>query len=131
MRSPRPLKSRRFALQALLSAALLIVVASSIPPIAARPIDSTAALIAAGTYKLAAPLEPKAGMKLKGAGIDKTIITHVTGWKPSTKTLSDPEMTIEGLDMSVYLIRFQNNLISKPSHSQRIIAQDKKICHSG
>lgn len=122
MRSPSPLKSRRFALQALLSTAFLITVASSLPPTTARPIDNTAALvaavrdgkagatieIAAGTYKLAAPLEPKAGMKLKGAGMNKTIITHVPGWKPSTKTLPDPEMTIEGLDTSAYLIRLQD-----------------------
>jgi Right handed beta helix region len=125
MRPLSPLKSRRFALQALLSTALLITVASSIPPIAARPIDSTAALVAAvrdgkegatieiapGIYQLAAPLEPKAGMKLKGAGMNKTIITHALGWKPSTKTLPDPEMTIEGMDTSAYLIRLQDKAV--------------------
>ncbi|MFT5108881.1 MAG: hypothetical protein ACI9UA_004525 [Pseudoalteromonas tetraodonis] len=31
--------------------------------------------IAAGTYNLAAPLEPKPGMQLTGAGAEKTILT--------------------------------------------------------
>jgi Right handed beta helix region len=120
MRHPRSLKSRRFALKAFLSAALLIVVAcASQPPLAKSSIDSTAALVAAvrdgkegatieiapGTYELEAPLEPKARMTIKGAGMDKTIITHAASWKPSTQTLPDPEMTIEGLDTRAYLIR--------------------------
>jgi len=61
--------------------------------------------IAAGTYELGAMLELKAGMTLKGAGIDKTILTHTKAWKPSTKTLPDPEMKLEGLDTEAYLIR--------------------------
>ena len=58
--------------------------------------------IAAGTYELDAPLEPKAGMTLKGAGMDKTILTHTTDWKPSTKTLPDPEMKTVGMDTVSY-----------------------------
>ena len=61
--------------------------------------------IAAGTFELSAPLEPKSGMTLKGAGMDKTIITHVSSWKPSSKTLPDPEMRTQGLDTSAYLVR--------------------------
>ncbi|MBC8166394.1 MAG: hypothetical protein H7Y20_11045, partial [Bryobacteraceae bacterium] len=64
--------------------------------------------IAAGTYELEAPLEPKTGMTLKGAGMDKTIITHVANWKPSTKTLPDPEMKTAGLDSHAYLIRLKD-----------------------
>ena len=64
--------------------------------------------IAAGTYELDAPLEPKSGMALKGAGMDKTIITHVANWKPSTKTLPDPEMKTAGLDSHAYLIRLKD-----------------------
>lgn len=85
-------------------------------------VDSTAALIAAvrngaegatieiaaGAFDLEAPLEPKTGMTLKGAGMDKTIITHVAGWKPSTKTLPDPEMTTKGMDTQAYLIRLKD-----------------------
>lgn len=70
--------------------------------------ENTAIEIAAGTYELEAPLEPKAGMTLKGAGMDKTIITHVASWKPSTKTLPDPEMKTAGLDSRAYLIRLQD-----------------------
>jgi nitrous oxidase accessory protein len=64
--------------------------------------------IAAGTYELDAPLEPKAGMTLKGAGMDKTIITHTAGWKPSTKTLPDPEMKTAGMDTTAYLVRLKD-----------------------
>lgn len=86
---------------------------------AGETIDSTIALVAAvrdgaegatieiglGTYQLAAPLELKPGMTLKGAGIGKTIITHTADWKPSTLTLPDPEMKTAGLDSRAYLIR--------------------------
>lgn len=61
--------------------------------------------VAAGTYELEAALELKAGMTLKGAGIDKTILTHAAGWRPSTSTLPDPEMTMKGLDATAYLLR--------------------------
>jgi len=88
----------------------------------AAPVDNVAALvaavregaegatieIAAGTYELEAPLEPKARMTLKGAGMDKTIITHVAAWKPSTKTLPDPEMTTKGMDTQAFLIRLKD-----------------------
>jgi nitrous oxidase accessory protein len=65
--------------------------------------------LAAGTYKLDATLELKARMTLKGAGMDKTIITHSDRWKPSTKSLPDPEMTLDGLDADAYLIRIQRD----------------------
>jgi hypothetical protein len=65
--------------------------------------------IAAGTYRLDAPLEPRAGMSIRGAGIDKTIITHAAGWRPPTSTLPDPEMKTAGMDTRAYLIRLQDN----------------------
>ena len=64
--------------------------------------------IAAGTYKLSAPLEPRMGMTLKGAGADKTIITHTAEWEPSVKTLPDPEVKTKGMDSHAYLIRIQD-----------------------
>ena len=90
--------------------------------LAAEPIATTDALVAAvrdgaegatielsaGTFELAAPLEPKAGMTITGAGMDKTIITHVADWKPSTKSLPDPEVRTQGLDSHAYLIRLQD-----------------------
>jgi hypothetical protein len=63
--------------------------------------------IAAGTFELEAPLELKAGMTLKGAGMDKTFITHAAKWKPSTATLPDPEMKTKGMDTQAYLIRMK------------------------
>jgi len=96
-----------------------------VPPsfgIAEQAVDNAAALLAAvrngaegttidipaGTFELDAPLEPKAGMTLKGAGLDKTILTHSAGWKPSTKTLPDPEMKTAGMDTNAYLIRLKD-----------------------
>ena len=89
--------------------------------IASAAIDTAAALVTAvrdgaegatieiapGTFELEAPLELKAGMTLKGAGMDKTILTHTAAWKPSTKTLPDPEMTTKGMDTQAYLIRLK------------------------
>ena len=33
--------------------------------------------LAAGRYELTAPLRPKTGMTLRGAGMNKTILTHI------------------------------------------------------
>jgi len=68
-------------------------------------VEGTTIEIGAGTFELDAPLEPKAGMTLKGSGQDRTIITHKSGWKPSVKTLPDPEMKTAGMDTYAYLIR--------------------------
>jgi len=68
--------------------------------------------IAPGVYQLEAPLEPTSGVTLQGAGIDQTIITHVKAWKPSTKTLPDPEMKTKGMDTYAYLIRLQDKASS-------------------
>jgi len=64
--------------------------------------------ISAGTFVLKAPLEPKAGMTITGAGAGKTIITHDPAWKPSTSTLPDPEMKTQGMDTKAYLLRLQD-----------------------
>lgn len=71
--------------------------------------DGQTVEIAPGTYELAEPLELKTGVTLRGAGMDETILTHVTGWNPSTATLPDPEMTTKGLDRHAYLIRLNDN----------------------
>ncbi len=65
--------------------------------------------VAAGTFELNTPLELKARMTLKGAGIDKTILTHAASWQPSANTLPDPEMKLEGLDTDAYLIRLKRD----------------------
>lgn len=91
-------------------------------PVEGQSVDNAAALvaavrngaegstieIAAGTYELEAPLEPKQGMTLKGGGMDKTIITNAPGWKPSTQTLPDPEMKTAGMDTNAYLVRLKD-----------------------
>ncbi len=88
----------------------------------ATPIITTEALVAAvrdgaegsiieigpGTFELNAPLEPKAGMTLKGAGMDETVLTPVASWNPSTDSLPDPEVKTKGLDSYAYLIRLQD-----------------------
>ena len=102
--------------------ALVLILAAAPLPAAVVPVDTAAALVAAvrsgeegatieigaGVFELEAPLEPKARMTLKGAGMDKTIITHAAGWKPDAKTLPDPEMTTKGMDTHAYLIRLQD-----------------------
>lgn len=65
--------------------------------------------VAAGTFELDAPLELKAKMTLKGAGMDNTTLTHTKGRKPSAKTLPDPEMKMDGLDTDAYLIRIKRD----------------------
>lgn len=65
--------------------------------------------LAEGTFELDASLELKGKMTLKGAGMDKTILTHTKAWKPATKTLPDPEMKLEGLDTAAYLIRIKRD----------------------
>jgi nitrous oxidase accessory protein len=61
--------------------------------------------IAPGTYELEAPLELKARMTLQGAGMDRTVLTHVAAWKPTTDALPDPETTTKGMDTRAYLVR--------------------------
>ena len=102
---------------------LIIITLSPGLALAAAPVTTAAELgaavrdgkegatieVAAGTYELDAPLELKAKMTLKGAGIDKTILTHTKARKPSTKTLPDPEMRLDGLDADAYLVRIQRD----------------------
>jgi nitrous oxidase accessory protein len=64
--------------------------------------------IAAGTFEIDAPLEPKSGMTITGAGMDRTIITGTATWKPSTSTLPDPEMRTKGMDTNAYLLRLKD-----------------------
>ncbi|MEZ6055403.1 MAG: right-handed parallel beta-helix repeat-containing protein [Planctomycetaceae bacterium] len=103
--------------------AFVLLNAIPLSRLAAEPVHTTAALISAvklgaegatievaeGTYELDEPLELKARMTLKGAGMDKTILTQTSNRKPSSKTLPDPEMKLEGLDTDAYLIRLRRD----------------------
>jgi nitrous oxidase accessory protein len=71
--------------------------------------EGTVIEIAPGTYELTGPLEPKSGMTLKGAGMERTILTAAAGWKPPLATLPDPEMKTEGMDTRAYLIRLRDH----------------------
>jgi hypothetical protein len=101
---------------------LFLFSAAILSAVDAAPVTSTDALVAAvkdgaegskieitaGTFLLKAPLEIKAGMTLSGAGAGKTVITNDPSWKPSLKTLPDPEMKTEGMDTHAYLLRLND-----------------------
>lgn len=109
-------------MRTLRSAALLLVLASPAAA-AAAPVATTAELVAAvraakdgdtvevaaGTFALDAPLDLKAGMTLKGAGMGKTVLTGTPGRRPAAKSLPDPEMRLDGLDTDAYLIRLKRD----------------------
>lgn len=61
--------------------------------------------LAAGTFELTQTLVLPAGTTLVGAGIDATTLTAAESWRPSTRSLPDPEMKKQGLDTDAYLIR--------------------------
>ena len=65
--------------------------------------------LAEGTFKLTQPLDLKSGVALKGAGIEKTIITNAEGWQANPATLPDPETNHAKFDRTGYLIRCVND----------------------
>lgn len=71
--------------------------------------EGTTVEIAPGTYAIPATLELKAGLTLRGAGMDRTILTGADGWDPATAALPDPEMRLEGLDTNAYLVRVKRD----------------------
>jgi hypothetical protein len=104
------------------SISLVLLVFTTASALAGEAVTTSAALIAAirdgaegstitiaaGTFEIAAPLEPKSGMSITGAGMDQTIITGTADWKPPTSTLPDPEMRTKGLDSNAYLLRLKD-----------------------
>ncbi|MDX2021712.1 MAG: hypothetical protein SF187_15830 [Deltaproteobacteria bacterium] len=66
--------------------------------------------IAAGTFELTAPLTPKPGMKLKGAGAGNTIIKNAAAWAPGNAGLqSDEGATRTAIQCKSYLINLGEN----------------------
>ena len=63
--------------------------------------------IPAGRFVIDQQLRPKAGMTIKGAGMNKTILVPIPTWKPSVKTLPDPETNVSKMDTSGYLIQLE------------------------
>ncbi|MEM8668078.1 MAG: right-handed parallel beta-helix repeat-containing protein [Planctomycetota bacterium] len=65
-------------------------------------------LIGEGVFELSAPLEPKAGMTIQGAGKNKTIITHSSDWNPGTRHLPDSEVNTQRINSRAYLFRLSD-----------------------
>ena len=64
--------------------------------------------LAAGTYRLPRQLVLTSGVTLKGAGVDKTILTNAEGWKANPATLPDTETDHEHFDRTGYLVRLDH-----------------------
>jgi nitrous oxidase accessory protein len=64
--------------------------------------------LAAGTFALKQTLELPGGVTLKGAGMEKTIVTGAAEWKAATDTLPDPETNVKKFDRSGYLLRLES-----------------------
>lgn len=91
----------------------------SAPPLAVAPTVSTVAelvaavnngaagalvVVAPGTYELDAPLRPKSGMTIRGAGAGKTILRNAPSWAPGTAGLDKDEGAQQsGIDCDAYL----------------------------
>ena len=106
------IKSGLFLWATMPALAFADVAVDSVPALVAAVRDGAAGTgikIAAGTYKLQAPLDLKAGMSITGAGIGKTIITSAESWQANPATLPDPETNHEKFDRSGYLIRCKND----------------------
>ena len=106
------IKTAFFGLVAMPALALAGVAVDSVPALVAAVRDGregTTIEIAAGTYKLQAPLDLKSGMTIKGAGIGKTIVTHAAEWRANPATLPDPEVDHEKFDRTGYLLRCAND----------------------
>ena len=92
-------------------------------PVTAQLVTSVEALVAAvaeaksgevielaeATFRLTRPLDLKTGVKLEGAGIGKTILTHAETWQANPATLPDSETNHEMFDRTGYLIRCAND----------------------
>jgi nitrous oxidase accessory protein len=105
------------------SVLMLALAAGNSTVVAAEPVKTTEALIAAvrdgkegdtielteGRFELPAVLELKARMTLKGAGMERTILTATPDRRHSMKSIPDPEMTLDGLDTNAYLIRIKRD----------------------
>jgi hypothetical protein len=66
-------------------------------------------LIGPGTFALEKQLDLPAGITLKGAGIDRTVITHADSWQANPATLPDPETDLGRFDQSGYLLRLERD----------------------
>lgn len=66
-------------------------------------------LLVAGTFELSAPLRPKEGMTIRGAGRGKTVIRGGAAWKPGTAGLPDREVDHKSVNREAYLFDLGDN----------------------
>jgi hypothetical protein len=70
-------------------------------------------VVAAGTFELTAPLRPKSGMKIRGAGAGRTIITNAASWAPGITDLTKDEgAQINGIRCDSYLVSLPEKTIN-------------------
>ena len=65
--------------------------------------------LAAGTFEVSKQLILKKGTTLKGAGMEKTILTNAVSFQGNRATLPDPEQNHEKFDRTGYLIQLDEN----------------------
>ncbi|MEO0474780.1 MAG: right-handed parallel beta-helix repeat-containing protein [Planctomycetota bacterium] len=65
--------------------------------------------LAAGEYVLPKPLQLKSGVSLRGAGIDKTILTNAEAWRVGYDGLPDKEVDHRSVRRDAYLIDLGDN----------------------
>jgi len=63
--------------------------------------------LAAGTFEVSKQLILKKGTTLKGAGMEKTILTNAVSFQGNRATLPDPEQNHEKFDRTGYLIQLE------------------------
>ena len=68
--------------------------------------------LAAGTFELTQPLQPKSGMTIRGAGRGKTIIQGSASWTPGTADLPDREVDHKSVNRQAYLFDLGDNTYS-------------------
>jgi nitrous oxidase accessory protein len=60
-------------------------------------------LVGPGTYELAAPLRPKAGMTIQGAGAGQTIVRNAASWNVGNTGLPDNATDHQSINNNAYL----------------------------
>lgn len=69
-------------------------------------IPNSTVTVAAGTYLLSAPLKPKPGMTILGAGTGQTILKNDPVWNPPTTKLPEGGVTASAIEAGAYLFSF-------------------------
>ena len=65
--------------------------------------------IGPGTFELAAPLTPRPGMTILGAGQGQTVITAAPAWQPGTASLPDNGVNQNTVQQDAYLFNLGDN----------------------